>query len=291
MNMRRYAPLFGIVAVLLWGGSFTAGKIAYQQLSTYELLFIRMTISTLIFLPYLMWRTHRAGLPKGKTLLSLTALGFLAYPATLSFQFLGLQYTHASVASIAVGLEGTVTMILAYWVLKQKPTKSNWIVALMAFMGLLIVIGVPEDARLVGIGLILCANVCAGASIIVNKPLFEKMTALDIVGWSMALGTLMIVIASPYFGGIPQYNGLTSEVWWAILTISLGSTVIAYILYTICLQYLSATRTAQFIVLEPVVGVLAGIMILGEPLTLNIILGACMVIGAILINSFIGDEH
>ena len=291
MNIRKYAPLLGIMAVLLWAGAFTAGKIAYQQISTYELLFIRMTLSTLIFLPYLIWRTYRVGLPSGKTLLPLIALGFLAYPATLGFQFLGLQYTHASVASIAVGLEGTITMILAYWVLKQKPTKSNWIVALMAFMGLLIVIGVPKDSNLVGIGLILCANVCAGASIIVNKPLFKKMNALDIVGWSMALATLMVVVASPYFGGIPQYNGLTSEVWFAILFISLGSTVVAYILHTICLQYLSATRTAQFIVLEPVVGVLAGVMVLGEPLTLNILFGACMVVGAILINSFIGDEH
>ena len=289
--MRKYAPLLGIIAVFLWAGAFTAGKIAYQQLSTYELLFIRMTLSTLIFLPYLIWRTYCVGLPNHKTFLPLIALGFLAYPATLGFQFLGLQYTHASVASVAVGLEGTFTMILAYWVLKQKPTKSNWIVALMAFMGLLIVIGMPADANLVGVGLILCANVCAGAAIIVNKPLFKKMKALDIVGWSMALGTLMVVITSPYFGGIPEYNGLTNEVWWAIIAISLGSTVIAYVLHTICLQYLSATRTAQFIVLEPIGGVLAGVMILGEPLTLNIVLGACMVMGAILINSFIGDGH
>ena len=74
--MKKLAPLFGIIAVLLWGGSFTAGKIAYEEMGTYELLFIRMVISSLFFVPYIIYRIWKKGLPDKGSLLGLLALGF-----------------------------------------------------------------------------------------------------------------------------------------------------------------------------------------------------------------------
>ena len=147
----RLSPIFGILAVLLWGLSFSAGKIAYQQLNVFELTLMRLGIASLCFFPVLVYDVHKNGIPCKKDLLLLTFVGFFAFLATLLLQFLGLTYVDASVASITAGLEGTFVMIISYLVLKQKPSKSNCFVASISMIGLIIVIGIPEQTKITGV--------------------------------------------------------------------------------------------------------------------------------------------
>ncbi|MGB1361211.1 MAG: DMT family transporter [Alphaproteobacteria bacterium] len=286
----RISPILGILSVSLWGVSFSAGKIAYEQLELFELNFMRMLLSALCVLPILIFDIYKNGLPNKKDFGLLFIVGFTAYVATLTFQFMGLQYVDASVASIAVGLEGTFTMIIAYMYLKQKPVKSNYWVAILSLIGLIVVVGMPESAKLMGVFFIMMANIFAGISIVLQKPLFKNVSVNGMLGWTIVFGFVSFLLASPIYG-LPDVTVYTTKTWGALLVLSIGATVIAYLLYTICLKYLSATRTAQFIVIEPVVGVLTATSLLGEPFTMNIVIGTTLVVVAMLINSVIDDGN
>ena len=290
-SMQKMAPLFAIIAVSLWGMSFVAGKIAYEQLTPFELLYIRMVISFIAFIPYIVWRVVKVGIPDKKHFLLLVVVGILSFPATLGFQFAGLQYMEASISSIAVGLEVAFTMLAAYIVLKQKPTIINYIVSILALIGLLVALGIPNKAHIIGVLFITCANISASFAIVFSKPLLKKFSATDITAYSILIGTLTVIIVSPFFGSFPQIKTLHSEVIAMVLFLSIGATVIAYFLHTLCLKYLSATRTSQFIVIEPIIGVLSAVLILGEPFTLQIALGSILVITAIILNSLVDDAN
>jgi len=286
----RLSPIFGILAVSLWGISFSAGKIAYQQLGVFELTLMRLSISAICFLPILTYDLYKNGFPCKKDLLLLAFIGFFAFFATLSLQFLGLRYVNASVASIAVALEGVFVMVISYLFLKQKPSKSNYCVATISIIGLIIAIGIPEQAKITGVFFIIMANICAGISIVAQKPLFKNISVIGITSWTVIMGFLILSLGIPFFG-LPNVTSYTNQTWGALLIISIGATVIAYLLATLCLKYLSANRSAQFMVIEPIVGVLAAVIFLGEVFTLNIMIGITLIAIAIIVNSLIDDGN
>lgn len=286
----RLSPIFGILAVLLWGLSFSAGKIAYQQLNVFELTLMRLGIASLCFFPALVYDVHKNGIPCKKDLLLLTFVGFFAFLATLLLQFLGLTYVDASVASITAGLEGTFVMIISYLVLKQKPSKSNCFVASISMIGLIIVIGIPEQTKITGVFLIMMANVCAGISTVAQKPLFENISVLGITSWTVIISFLIISLGIPFFE-VTNMEYYTNKTWMALLLLSVGATVIAYLLSTLCLKHLSTNRSAQFMVMEPIVGVFAAVILLGEAFTINIIIGTTLVVIAMAVNSLIDDGN
>ena len=286
----RLSPIFGILAVLLWGLSFSAGKIAYQQLNVFELTLMRLGIASLCFFPVLVYDVHKNGIPCKKDLLLLTFVGFFAFLATLLLQFLGLTYVDASVASITAGLEGTFVMIISYLVLKQKPSKSNCFVASISMIGLIIVIGIPEQTKITGVFLIMMANVCAGISTVAQKPLFENISVLGITSWTVIISFLIISLGIPFFE-VTNMEYYTNKTWMALLLLSVGATVVAYLLSTLCLKHLSTNRSAQFMVMEPIVGVFAAVILLGEAFTINIIIGTTLVVIAMAVNSLIDDGN
>jgi drug/metabolite transporter (DMT)-like permease len=286
----RLSPIFGILAVLLWGLSFSAGKIAYQQLNVFELTLMRLGIASLCFFPVLVYDVHKNGIPCKKDLLLLTFVGFFAFLATLLLQFLGLTYVDASVASITAGLEGTFVMIISYLVLKQKPSKSNCFVASISMIGLIIVIGIPEQTKITGVFLIMMANVCAGISTVAQKPLFENISVLGITSWTVIISFLIISLGIPFFE-VTNMEYYTNKTWMALLLLSVGATVVAYLLSTLCLKHLSTNRSAQFMVMEPIVGVFAAVILLGEAFTVNIIIGTTLVVIAMAVNSLIDDGN
>ena len=286
----RLSPIFGILAVLLWGLSFSAGKIAYQQLNVFELTLMRLGIASLCFFPVLVYDVHKNGVPCKKDLLLLTFVGFFAFLATLLLQFLGLTYVDASVASITAGLEGTFVMIISYLVLKQKPSKSNCFVASISMIGLIIVIGIPEQTKITGVFLIMMANVFAGISTVAQKPLFENISVLGITSWTVIISFLIISLGIPFFE-VTNMEYYTNQTWMALLLLSVGATVVAYLLSTLCLKHLSTNRSAQFMVMEPIVGVFAAVILLGEAFTINIIIGTTLVVIAMAVNSLIDDGN
>ncbi len=286
----RLSPIFGILAVLLWGLSFSAGKIAYQQLSVFELTLMRLGIASLCFFPVLVYDIRKNGVPCKKDLLLLTFVGFFAFLATLLLQFLGLTYVDASVASITAGLEGTFVMIISYLVLKQKPSKSNCFVASISMIGLIIVIGIPEQTKITGVFLIMMANVCAGISTVAQKPLFENISVLGITSWTVIISFLIISLGIPFFE-VTNMEYYTNQTWMALLLLSVGATVVAYLLSTLCLKHLSTNRSAQFMVMEPIVGVFAAVILLGEAFTINIVIGTTLVVIAMAVNSLIDDGN
>ena len=290
--MPKIAPVFGVLSVALWGGSFAAVKIAEEQLTIFDALCARMLISSIILLPYLIWRIAKVGFPKLKILLLMALVGTLSFPVTLGFQFAALHYLEATISSIGVGLESAFTMVAAYILFKKKPTKTNFFVALVSLAGILVAVGVPNRSHAEGLFLILCANISAGFAIVLTKPLFENqsISVLEKTAYIIVIGTMILLFFNPAFYSNPHLMQLKPAVIKAVLFLSVGSTVMGYIFHNLCLKYLSATRTSQFIVIEPIVGVFAGVFIVGEPFTLGIFLGTILVVMAIIVNSLVKDN-
>ena len=73
----------------------------------------------------------------------------------------------------------------------------------------------------------------------------------------------------------------------ALLFLSVVCSVMAYFAYNIALTKIDASRVAVYIYFEPVVAVLFGVTLLGEPLNWQVVAGAVMIAGAVVIVNLI----
>jgi drug/metabolite transporter (DMT)-like permease len=113
-----------------------------------------------------------------------------------------------------------------------------------------------------------------------SKPLVEKYGALRLCIWASVLGTAFLLpFASA--GVIDQLSMLSSEGWFALLYLSVMSSVVGYSVYYTMIGRGSISGLSVQLYLVPVVSVIGGAIILQEQVTVLFALGAAATLGAI----------
>ena len=101
----------------------------------------------------------------------------------------------------------------------------------------------------------------------------------------MGIGTLLLLPFSAYEVVREGLRPLPIEGWLGILYLGAVASGLAYALYNASLRHLDASEVGVYTNLIPIVGVLTGIVFLGEPLSLRAIIGGAIVMLGVWITS------
>ena len=127
-----------IMAVLFWGSSFVATKIALQSFPPFCLIFFRFFAAS-IFFTFLLMRT---GIPRltWKTGRSLLLLALFQPVLYFSFETIGLQYTSATKASLIIATIPIVVLLLSIIILKERLRLINIIGIIVSLFGVTLLV-------------------------------------------------------------------------------------------------------------------------------------------------------
>jgi drug/metabolite transporter (DMT)-like permease len=211
----------------------------------------------------------------------------------ITIPFALITWAEQSVDSaLAAILNATVPLfviVLAPMFLPDEPIRVNGVLGLMiGFLGVVLIVSpglaaaagtVPGQVALLGSSLSYAVgNVYARRNIQGQPPMipavFQVTFALLIVG------VLAVVVERPWATATPDAVAWFSVIWLGIL----GSGM-AYLAYFRLLLTWGATRTALVAYLLPVVGIVLGFLVRGEPIDATLIGGTALVIaGVALVN-------
>ncbi len=277
------AIALAVFAMAILGGSYTAGKIALQDLPVFGLLLVRMIVTVLALGAY----AYFAGLPlqmhRSSTgyLLSQTGL----YVLTQSLLFTALMMTSAGRAAILFNMQPFFTLlVLPLFVPSERLTRLRWLGTAVAFVGVALVLGERGTAggSILGDLLVLVAALGWTGAIILNKRMPGDISSVSVIFWTSA-------------GAIPVYALLTlllepAEAWHltasaaiSVLYLGVMAACFGFVLVVWLTRTYSASRVNVFVFLSPVFGVLIGWVALGETVTVMQALGALAVAAGILI--------
>lgn len=256
--------------MILWGSSYIAMKLALQGYAPLVIVFDRMLIATLLFLPFykkLAGFAYRSGDWKYFALLAVCepCLYFL-------FDAYALQYTTASQAGMVAALLPLFVAFLASFFLKERTTPAMLLGFAIAVGGILLLTlqsGVTESAPnpLLGNGLELIAMCFAAGYTTVSRYLGMRYSALFLTAFQMFGGTLFFAPAAGFAAPhVPAAWPLIPSL--AILYLGGGVSVGAYSLYNYGLRKISASQAAAYVNLVPVFAVIFGRLVLDEQFTL-----------------------
>lgn len=286
MNDRlTYCKLAAVT--MIWGGTFVAGRFLADQLNPLLAASLRFVLASLGLLLFLACARIRLARPSPRQMAQLAVLGFFGiFIYNLCF-FYGLQYINASRASLIVALNPAVIGVASWLLFKERlgRLKLLGIGLCMAGAATVIVSRNPQLLQATAnawVGDLLILGCVAGWGVysLYSRGLSQSLGPLQTVTWSVLLGTLMLAVTTLATGNL-TVEALGSVHLPQLLSLAylglLGS-ALAYIGYYDGIQHIGATRAGVFIALNPLTAVICGALLLGEHLTIPMLVGGAVIL-------------
>jgi drug/metabolite transporter (DMT)-like permease len=287
-NLLTYLGL--ILAVIFWGLSFVATKIALESISVFTLIFIRFFVSSIFFGLLILKRGFPRFSPQCRRIILLTAL----FEPVLYFIFetKGLQYTSAPKASLIIAMIPMVVLVLATFVLKERARKTGFFGILISLIGIWFLVTGAQDfnwdfqGALRGDLLIFGAVFSASIYIICARHLGKKYSSVEITTMQTLYGTMFFSV--PFVWELPsvQWSMISGRSMAALVYLTIFATIAAYLLYNHALTKIPAAKASIFINGIPLVTIAGAWFLLNETLTLVQAGGGLLVLLAIFMTIF-----
>ncbi|GCE19621.1 DMT family transporter [Dictyobacter kobayashii] len=271
-----------LLAVICWGMAPVATRYLLSHLTPLQLILVRFTISSLLLLPTLLqlrnqhWSRRDIGLA-----ILCGLLNSIGYNLIVAF---GLNFIPASLAGILIATEPIWILLLSMRLTHERPHWSVWLGLALAAIG----IGVGAlmgdttgisftTTQLLGAGLTLLAAFMWSAYTILVRPLTTKYGARNCTGLTTLIGTLpLLVFYTPQLAShLLLFNAFG---WLALLLLTVGSTVIATILWNYGVASMPGSQAGLFLYLVPLVSVAGGSLFLHEAITSGLLLSGVLIL-------------
>lgn len=262
------------------GGSYTAGKIALQDLPPFGLLAMRMAVTTVTLGAYAAFLRMSLAQPAGYVVAQT-----LIFAASQGLLFIALGLTSAGRVAILFNMQPFFTLLLLpLFFAGERITGRRWLGTGIAFLGVALVLAERGLAggSLLGDLLALVAALGWTANIVLNKRMPGKFNAVAMVFWNCAGSiplflflSLALETGADWRFTVPAVSGV---LYLGVVAACLGFVLVAWLTRTY-----SASRVNVFVFLSPVFGVVFAWGLLGEPMSLQQALGALAVAAGILI--------
>lgn len=282
------------LAILFWGFSFVATKIALQSFTPFCLIFFRFIVAAVFFLFLL----ARIGFPP-LTATNLKNLAFLAiFQPGLYFTFetIGLQYTTATKTSLIIATIPIVVLLFSILFLKERVRWINCSGILLSLIGVaLLIFGGDNSARLGGMLLgdllIFGAVLSAAIYMVIARRLGQTISPVQITGMQIIFGAVIFFPA--FLWDLPKldWSAVTSDSLIALVALTVFATIGAFLCYNYALSKIPVARAAVCINGIPVVTAFGAWILLGESLTLLQLIGGGIVLAAVYLANYASGEE
>jgi O-acetylserine/cysteine efflux transporter len=253
---------------LVWGLNFAVAKFALVELPPFLLTGIRFALLIAILFPFI--KRH-----EGQMKLVL-AVGLTGGALNFGFFFLGLKYATASSAAVFVQLNAPFAVLLSIVFLGEHFNRHYQVGLALAFGGVMLLSFDPSVFAYIGglVAITLCALMVAVSNVLMKK--LKNVGVMDLQVWIAIVSCPTILIASLIFetGQIEAIRNSSWVPWAAIVFMALGANLIGHGGVYYLLQRHDVSRISTMLLLAPCIGILSGVFLLGEPMTLRIAFGA-----------------
>lgn len=296
----RKVYLIGTVGAVFWGLSFLGTKVAMGSLEPAGLMAARMVVAV-AFMGVLVAVGAAKVRYTSRFIRSMIALALLQPCLYGLFEAMGVRLTTASESAILLAFLPMVTALLGALFLKESITRLQGMFIALSFCGVVVTVVFAEDfsvgGRLLGYGFLLLAVLAGSVFSLLSRKVsaayspFEITLVMSMVGLVFfnvinalqgnGLETYRIILASPKLVAIILFLGLVCSVLSFLAFNYMISKVPAYKASVLTISVLTVT------------GVLAGILILGEPATWYKFVGMGVIVAGVIGTGLTGKgkEH
>ena len=272
--------LLAIIAInAIFGSAYALGKLGVDQFPPYLFAGLRAILVALALLPFL--KVHSIQRHQWPYLILFSILMGVSVYATM-FQALALT---DSVSPIVIGTQLSVPFaVLLGWIFLKEHVNPGILLAILVSFSGIIVVAFDETVLSSLSALIWCAGMALsyGGATVISRQL-KSLDARVLNAWMALFSTPPLIILSFLFEGNQWQAIQTATIldWTVVLHAALAVGVLGHVGMFALLRRYPLAMVMPFYVLTPIFGVAFSIILFDESLTLQILIGVAMVLGAI----------
>ena len=284
MKKSNQARLSLIVSMIMFGT--LAPFVRNIAVSSAELALYRAILAALLIGGFLLVTRQRIPLKGLGRELPLLLVSGMAMGINWILLFEAYKYTTVAISTLSYYFAPVIVTVVCPFLFKEKLTKKQILCFIMSTLGLALVIGITDLGRggndTLGVLFGLGAAVFYATVILLNK--FIKGVAGIHRTFLQFLAAILILVPYVAVQGSVSLSGLDSLGWICLLIVGLVHTGITYCLYFSSLKELPGQEAAILSYIDPLVAVIIGVAVLGEPLSWQQLIGGGLILGFTLWN-------
>jgi len=279
LDAQAFSMMLALTA--LWGFQQVAIKLTAPDVSLVMQAALRTALAAAPLVAWARWRGI-ALLSRDGTLAAGLAAGLL-FGLEFVFIYAGLGHTAASRMTVFIYLAPVLTALGLHWLVPgERLARAQWLGVGVAFAGIALAFGeafAAARSSLLGdfFGLV-AAVLWAATTVLIRATSLSRATAAKTLFYQLAVAAPLLLAASLLMGE----KGVVALTPLALASLAYQGAIVAFASYLawfwLLTRYLAA-RLSVFSFMTPLFGVLAGVAVLGEPLTPSFV-GAALLVGA-----------
>jgi drug/metabolite transporter (DMT)-like permease len=248
-----------------------------------EMAILRWGIGFLCLLPSAL--ALQVKWPERRDWAAVAALGVCFFGLFFILYNLAMAYTTAARASLALATLPLHTMVVAALLGAERLTARKSLGVGVAVLGVIAALATGLGAAPPGAWrgeLIMTGAVfCMAFYNVLSRPFMRRSSALGFLTVGMGAGATMLILVGSLSGSLVALTGLTAAQWIAGLYLGIAGGAAAFILWVMALERATPTRVANTMTVNPVAAAALAAILVGEPITPNLIVGLVAVFAGI----------
>lgn len=289
---KRTAIIIAALCTIVWSSSFIVIKIGLEQIPALPFAGFRYVMAAIFMLPWLLQKSSVQAIRRitRKDMIALVIMGLLTYPLNQGCLFLAMSYLPNATVSLITNMNPVFLAVLGGIFLNEHLKGSQFAGIGLTVVGALVFF-LPLTGDVSGIGVAfsfvtLFANVIG---VIFTRKMLKvgNYPVVVITGLPMVFGAVMLGAVSGFWNYIPQIN---LSLFAILIFLSLINTTIAFTVWNVALQRLTAIEANVISNTMLVQIALLSWFFLGEPVTWKMVAGMALVIGGVILVTIQGDR-
>lgn len=293
---RAAAVLEGLFAVLVWGASFIATKVALVDASPVTVVWLRFAMGVAVLGVAAAVRRQSAVVP-ARELPTFALLGLIGITFHQWLQSNALVTSQASTSGWIVASTPVFMAMLGRLVLGEKLSWPRVAGIALAALGVLLVVSKDDPATLLagkfgapGDVLILLSAPNWAVFSVLSRGALRKHPATRMMFYVMTIGWLFTSVLLFSGPGLSEIGRITPRGWAALAFLGIACSGLAYMAWYDALQHMPASQVGALLYLEPLVAMTVAAVVLSERILLSTLVGgAVILLGVWLVNRAPGE--
>lgn len=283
-NLAVVAALAACLSTALGGSAFVAMRFLVTETEPVTIAFLRNFVAAVVLTSIAVVVIRRW--PSPRELLVMGAMGAVFFGGLQLIFSNALVYTTASRGALAYTTAPFMTLLIAAAFGIERPTRQKFIGIVVATLGVVVALGqgagAPPDAW-IGDGLILIGALITAVFGVWSSRALQRHSPLVTVVAGVVPGSFLLFLFA-LATEAPTFKPDLSPIGWAAMAyLGIGAAVISYTLWLWALRHTTPTLVSIALPVNPLMALFWGAILLGEDVTVEMLIGFALVICGIAI--------
>lgn len=276
-------------AIIFWGISFIATKVALREVHPFMLLTLRYAIGSLLLL-FVQYQRDQTFLKQfsSRDWVHIFLLAIVGVSGLGLLQAYGLIYTSAINTGWIIAINPILITVAARIFLDEAITDRKIVGILLGFFGIFLIItkgvfslSLFRSGSTLGDLLVFASAIAWTTFTVGGKGFLSRFNSLSSITAIMMSGFLILLPLSLLKGGWGNLFHLSPLTWMGVLFLGIFCSGLGYLFWYSALERRDSGAVAMYLYLEPLVTLIGAALFLGEPIYGVTLVGGAMTLAGV----------